>query len=1215
MTLSISGPPHTTPDHGSGDSGVGAPWVTAVLVSHDGSAWLPRCLEALRQQGADRCVAVDTGSRDDSVALLREALGPDHVVVADRRTGFGEAVRLGIAQAAALTTTHASPTSAPEGSEHWFWLLHDDCAPQPGALPALLDTAARSRQVGVVGPKLVDWDDPRRLLEVGLRVSRSGRRATGVDGLERDQGQHDDVTDVLALGSAGLLVRADVWQELGGFDPALPLLRDDIDLGWRAHLAGYRVVLAPRARVADAQAATRGLRSVDAVRGPVHRVDHVHGMRVALSRCSLAAVLPLLCWLLVLGLGRALGLLAAKAPRRSLQELIATATVLGTPWRWIGSRWRARGQMSTRRRDISQLLEPRFAGVRRAVDAVGVLAAHDSDDAAAIAAEPGPTSDEAEMVVVPPRLWLRRFVTHPLTLLVGGLLLATGVAWRGLLGTLLRDPVLTGGQLGRISGRPADLWHAAVGGWSGSGLGADVVSSPAALLRAAAATALHPLAGGHAAALAVLLLLLLAPALSAVAAYLALTGFVRSRWLRTWAALAWATLPVVATAVAAGRLGFLGALVLLPLVAAAVARALAPGRSGSTTATFAGALGVALLACAVPALLVPATLVAALGVVAGRGRARLRSLALLVVPLGLLGPWLGSLAADPRLLLGGPGLLAPTAPLGDRAWSADAVLHQAELLVRAPSGVPAWVVLLTVVPVLLVGLVGLLRAASRGRSVLALWALGLVGLAAVVVAPSVALVTTDSGGLGPWPGTAALLTALAGIGSAAVAADGLQVRLQAHRFGWRQVLVAPLVLLAVLGPVVAAGLWMWRGTAGPLAAGVDDDLPAVVAAAAQGPSGVRTLELRAMPATDVGGSGGRGDVPTLSYRLDGVEAGAWTRSLSTYLSTTATTSETIAATSDQDPVRSVVRDLVDGAAGSASTDPAVHRLGQLAVGFLLVRGDVPADVVTRLDATAGLARIGAPAGSALWRVGTGGIGNGSVGVSATAQERPARVRIESRDGDVLQVVPVDGGHASTRATLVQVGSSAPGSRLLVLSEPASSRWRATLDGAPLTAVRPESAPWRQAFALPDRSGHLVVDYRRSDQHRWQLGQAVLAALVLLLALPVRRASVPDGGPAARPLPAGPPEATEPEATEPDTTRTGPTEPDPPEPGPTGTEAADAGPATAEPTVPASTGRPSSRRVPPPVDVPALELRSTHVDVGDLWVADARPATRSAEESA
>jgi hypothetical protein len=307
-------------------------------------------------------------------------------------------------------------------------------------------------------------------------------------------------------------------------------------------------------------------------------------------------------------------------------------------------------------------------------------------------------------------------------------------------------------------------------------------------------------------------------------------------------------------------------------------------------------------------------------------------------------------------------------------------------------------------------------------------------------------------------------------------------RLSAHRFGWRQLLVAPVVALAVLGPVAGAGLAAWRGAAGPLAA-TTTTLPAVVAAAAAGPAGVRTLELRAARSA-------------MTYRLDGVEPGPWSRDLAV----------ASPANGTADPFRGVVRDLVDGPAGFGAGQAAVEQLGRLAVGFVLVRGDAPATVLTRLDSTAGLARIGAPTGSALWRVGTGGLGTGAAGGRGDGPERPARVRVETADGTVLQTLPVAGAHAATSVTLVRGGSGPQTSaaRLLVLAEPASPRWRATLDGRALASVRPQAAPWRQAFALPDGAGHLVVSYDRSDQRWWRVGQGVLAGIVLLLALPVRR---------------------------------------------------------------------------------------------------------------
>ena len=99
-----------------------------------------------------------------------------------------------------------APTEAtPEMPEHqvWFWLLHDDSAPAEDCLERLLTAATNARSVGIVGPKQVGWDNPELLLEVGLRATASARRANDIVPGEVDQGQHDDRSDVLAVGTAG----------------------------------------------------------------------------------------------------------------------------------------------------------------------------------------------------------------------------------------------------------------------------------------------------------------------------------------------------------------------------------------------------------------------------------------------------------------------------------------------------------------------------------------------------------------------------------------------------------------------------------------------------------------------------------------------------------------------------------------------------------------------------------------------------------------------------------------------------------------------------------------------------------------------------------------------------------------------------------------------------------------------------------------------------
>jgi GT2 family glycosyltransferase len=127
----------------------------------------------------------------------------------------------------------------------------------------MVEEAYRSN-AGIVGPKVVDRDQPDVLVEVGMAVDHYGVPFSGLEPGEVDQEQHDGVRDVFFVSHTAMLVRADLCQELGGFDALTDPGADDIDLCWRARLAGARVIVAPAARVREGT-------SLDAERAARHQ--------------------------------------------------------------------------------------------------------------------------------------------------------------------------------------------------------------------------------------------------------------------------------------------------------------------------------------------------------------------------------------------------------------------------------------------------------------------------------------------------------------------------------------------------------------------------------------------------------------------------------------------------------------------------------------------------------------------------------------------------------------------------------------------------------------------------------------------------------------------------------------------------------------------------------------------------------------------------------
>ncbi len=254
--------------------------VLAIVVCHNGENWLPLALSSLRRSTVRprHVLAVDTGSTDATPRLLAEAAaepGPDSapvlsgVITLSSDTGFAAAVAEAVA--------HATERWGDPGS--WLWLLHDDCAPEPDCLDELLRVATKKPSATVLGSLGLDWTDPRLIVEAGLSTDASGHR-------QQIAALGEEPAEVLAVPSAGSLVRRDAWDDLGGFDPEFPLLREDLDFGWRANAAGGLVLSVPTARVRHARAVTTGQRAADAVATPLAAANRAHGLRVFLVNCS-----------------------------------------------------------------------------------------------------------------------------------------------------------------------------------------------------------------------------------------------------------------------------------------------------------------------------------------------------------------------------------------------------------------------------------------------------------------------------------------------------------------------------------------------------------------------------------------------------------------------------------------------------------------------------------------------------------------------------------------------------------------------------------------------------------------------------------------------------------------------------------------------------------------------------------------------------------------
>jgi GT2 family glycosyltransferase len=1086
------------------------------VVAHNGGAYLPRTLAALSEQTrpVDAFIGVDTRSRDNSAALLDRAFGEANVTSFQQgRSGMGDAVKAGLA---ALAPWDPDRTGS---DAEWIWLLHDDAAPAPEALAELLHAVERAPSVTVAGCKQLDWNATRRLMDVGLSTSRWAERLTLIDADELDQGQYNGRSDTFAVNSAGMLVRRDVWEELGGFDPALPGTGDDVDFCWRNRLAGHRVVVVPTARMFHVSHRPNALGTAAAARkAQVHlRLKHPVWWKLPLHAAG--ALLGSL-FKLVLSI-------AVKDPGHGFSQLAATFAALGRPGAVLRGRRDAARTRKIRRSVIKGLQTPRrevWSHRRSLIEALG------ADDTVGDSAAPDPlaeqpsgdSTDDFAALTTSERGW----VGNGALLAV---LVTTAASVVGLVG-LLRAEAVAGGALIPLSAQVSDIWQHATTWWIGLGAGLPGHGDPFAFL-----LWILGLAGGGDANGALAWLLVLAMPFSALTAWFAAGGLTTRRRFRLVAALVWGGAPALQVALNQGRLGALVAHIMIPLLALALLRATGtargqgrfavpepgdrrfpekppakPGVNGTPSWTAAAAAGLALavVAAAAPSLLVPSVVVVVLcGILLGRrGRtvwwALLPSAALFV-------PFAVSVLDRPRALLADPGV-----PLGfDAAPLWQQVLGQplyfdadgglAGLPLFDGTAVP-WALLLALLvglPVLALATAALFVPGKRTRVARALWVAGLVILAGGWLAGHVATAAGADTLVTPFSGPAVSAAGFMLLGAAMIGAEGLLCFAEkgaeapaARRIVLKSASVLAMVLL-LAGPLAGMAAWsaqnMLQSTAAgaaPVSGPVPLGTPRQIA-----PTAARTL-----PATAI--DRGKGPEQTRTLVIDTGEDGTFDAALVRGAGTTLDGLSTIAAARniigepgretvrDDDAVTAALRSVVATIVAGQGVDPRPE-LERLGAGFVVLRAADTAAQLTasRMDAVPGLVAVGQTDVGWLWRISP--LNQPVIEAADVAH----RVRIVDGSGAAIGLLP------SGAETVDAAVPGGPDGRLVVLAERADPGWSAWMDGRRLTST---TSGWAQAFTLPAQAGQLTIRYE-NPWAAWSAAvQAVVIGLTVLLAIPM-----------------------------------------------------------------------------------------------------------------
>ena len=426
-----------------------SPTVGVVVVARDPGDWFEEVLAGLAAQDYRnlRILVVDTGRRsvDERVASV---LPDARVVTAHPTVTFGAAANLALGDHGTSST----------GGFHLF--LRDDLVLAGTGVRRMVE-AALEANAGIVGPKVLDGHDFTLLDDMGAAVDRLGSPVPRVDPGEADQGQYDGHLDMFASAEAAVMVRADLFTALGGFDVSICSPDGHVDLCWRARLAGASALLVPTAvgrRLGGLPARRRRIHS-DII-GPRHRLRMTLANRLgprfpAVLAESMAATF----------LGLVYGLLAGRF-RFVWGHLSA--------WGW-----------NLRRLDEVRAIRARTAALRAAAAGPPPLAQvpHHALRRAVTGRAPHGTGSEAPARVRFHQLWSALLGPGGISLLVSAVVLGFGSRH------LLTRGLPAVGRLQPLPADPLDLVRAWWHGWRPIGTGVSAAapdSRPRAGRRAAA---------------------------------------------------------------------------------------------------------------------------------------------------------------------------------------------------------------------------------------------------------------------------------------------------------------------------------------------------------------------------------------------------------------------------------------------------------------------------------------------------------------------------------------------------------------------------------------------------------------------------------------------------------------------------------------------------------------------------------------------------------
>ena len=216
--------------------------VTVIIPNFNGKHFMVDCMEALEKQTFRdfEILVVDNGSSDGSVPFLREKWPDVRLIALPENTGFSGAVNIGIRS---CTTPYVI-------------LLNNDTKVEPDYVGELVRMIRSSDRIFSVSSKMLQMYDPEFMDDAGDLFMLTGWAFQR--GVSRSAELYDKPCRVFTACAGAAIYRRDVFDEIGVFDEMHFAYLEDIDVGYRARIAGYENWYCPTAVVHHVGSGTSG---------------------------------------------------------------------------------------------------------------------------------------------------------------------------------------------------------------------------------------------------------------------------------------------------------------------------------------------------------------------------------------------------------------------------------------------------------------------------------------------------------------------------------------------------------------------------------------------------------------------------------------------------------------------------------------------------------------------------------------------------------------------------------------------------------------------------------------------------------------------------------------------------------------------------------------------------------------------------------------------